>query len=88
MPEDVDQIQADQIPWNNAQWHPPLGGIYRNVRLYVTDPLHISLPLYDFLKTTGPYAYATEISSQSAAVTVEVPVQNERSAEREDHRPV
>jgi beta-galactosidase len=79
LPEDVNQIRADQIPWNNAQWHPPLGGIYRNVRLYVTDPLHISLPLYDFLKTTGPYAYATEISSQSAAVTVEVPVENERT---------
>ena len=63
-----------------SQWHPPLGGIYRNVRLYVTDPLHISLPLYDFLKTTGPYVYATEISSQSAAVTVEVPVQNGRAA--------
>jgi beta-galactosidase len=80
MPDDVSQIQANQIPWNNAQWHPPLGGIYRNVRLYVTDPLHISLPLYDFLKTTGPYAYATEISDQSAVVTVEIPVENERGA--------
>lgn len=79
MPDDENQIQAGQIPWNNAQWHPPLGGIYRNVHLYVTDPLHISLPLYDFLKTTGPYAYATEISSQSAAVTVEIPVQNGRA---------
>jgi len=79
LPDDVDGIQADQIPWNNPQWHPPLGGIYRNVYLYVTDPLHISLPLYDFLKTAGPYVYATEISSRAAAVTVEIPVQNGRS---------
>ncbi len=40
-PDDVDKIQADQIPWNNPHWHPAHGGIYRNVRLYVTDPLHI-----------------------------------------------
>jgi beta-galactosidase len=74
-------MQADQIPWNNPQWHPPLGGIYRNVRLYVTDPLHITLPIYDFLQTVGPYVYATDISRQSAAVTVEVPVRNDRAAD-------
>ncbi|HTR43620.1 MAG TPA: DUF4982 domain-containing protein [Pseudomonadales bacterium] len=79
MPADASQVQADQIPWNNPQWHPPLGGIYRNVRLYVTDPLHISLPLYDYLQTAGPYAYATEISDASAAIGIEVPVQNGRS---------
>ena len=53
IPEDVDQIRADQLPWNNPHWHPAHGGIYRNVRLYVTDPLHISLPLYSFLETAG-----------------------------------
>jgi beta-galactosidase len=79
LPEDADQVQANQIPWNNAQWHPPLGGIYRNVRLYVTDPLHICLPLYDFLKTVGPYAYATEISDASATLGIEVPVENGRA---------
>ncbi len=78
VPDDVDGIQADQIPWNNPQWHPPLGGIYRDVYLYVTDPLHIPLPLFDFLKTDGPYVYAAGISSQAAAVTVEIPVQNGR----------
>jgi beta-galactosidase len=79
LPDDVDAVQAGQIPWNNPQWHPPLGGIYRNVRLYVTDPLHISLPLYDFLQTAGPYAYATGISGASAAIGIEVPVQNGRT---------
>ncbi len=79
IPDDVDQIRADQIPWNNPRWHPPLGGIYRNVRLYVTDPLHISLPLYSFLRTAGPYVYATDISGDSAALHIEVPIQNERA---------
>ena len=77
-PRELSQLQAGQIPWNNPQWHPPLGGIYRNVCLYVTDPLHISLPLFDYLETVGPYVYATGISDQSAAVTVEIPVQNGR----------
>ena len=83
IPEDVNQIQADQIPWNNPQWHPPHGGIYRNVRLYVTDPLHISLPLYDFLQTAGPYVYATDISSNFAKVNLEVPVENGRATNEE-----
>ena len=77
LPDDVNAVQANQIPWNNPQWHPALGGIYRNVRLYVTDPVHISLPLFDFLKTTGPYAYATGISGASAQIGVEVPVEND-----------
>ena len=83
LPDDADAVQANQIPWNNPQWHPAMGGIYRNVRLYVTDPLHISLPLFDFLKTTGPYAYATEISVSSAQIGVEVPVENETATTNE-----
>ncbi len=79
IPENLDDLQADQIPWNNPHWHPAHGGIYRNVRLYVTDPLHISLPLYSFLQTAGPYAYATSITDASAQIGVEVPVQNGRA---------
>lgn len=80
IPEDLDQLAADQIPWNNPHWHPAHGGIYRNVRLYVTDPLHIDLPLYSFLQTAGPYVYATDITSKSAQLTAEVPVTNGRSS--------
>ncbi|MFZ0827848.1 MAG: sugar-binding domain-containing protein [Verrucomicrobiia bacterium] len=79
IPEDVNKIQADQIPWNNPHWHSPHGGIYRNVRLYVTDPLHISLPLYDFLQTAGPYVYTSDVSSNSATVNLEVPIENGRA---------
>src|SRR5262249_13762035 len=66
------------LPWNSPHWHPAHGGIYRNVYLHVTDPLHISLPLYSNLKTLGPYVYSTEISSKSANVHCEIPVQNGR----------
>ncbi len=79
IPEKLEDLQADQIPWNNPHWHPAHGGLYRNVRLIVTDPLHISLPLFSFLETAGPYAFATEISSASAKVGLEIPVQNGRA---------
>jgi beta-galactosidase len=79
IPEDVENLAADQIPWNNPHWHPAHGGLYRNVRLYITDPLHISLPLYSNLGTVGPYVYASDITEGSARVTVEVPIQNGRA---------
>jgi beta-galactosidase len=79
IPEKLEDLQADQIPWNNPHWHPAHGGLYRNVRLIVTDPLHISLPLYSFLQTAGPYVYATEITPDAAKVSIEVPVENHRA---------
>jgi beta-galactosidase len=80
IPEDADKLQANQIPWNNPHWHPAHGGIYRNVYLHVTDPLHISLPLYSFLQTAGPYVFASDISSNAATINLEVPVENGRAA--------
>ncbi|MBU6410095.1 MAG: DUF4982 domain-containing protein, partial [Verrucomicrobia bacterium] len=77
IPDKVSQLTAGEIPWNNPQWHPAMGGIYRDVKLIVTDPLHVSLPLYDFLKTEGPYIYATNISVKSAVLNVQVPVEND-----------
>jgi len=77
VPEKLEDLQADQIPWNNPHWHPAHGGLYRNVRLYVTDPVHITLPLYSFLQTEGPYAYASRLSVDKAELRVEVPVHNE-----------
>lgn len=83
IPEDVDAIRADQIPWNSPQWHPAMGGIYRDVTIYVTDPLHISLPLFDFLQTEGTYIYSTEVSGKSATVCVEIPVENGRASDQQ-----
>lgn len=69
----------DNFPlvWNHEHWHPVHGGIYRNVFLHVMDPLHITLPLYDNLKTVGTYVYAENISKEHADVTVTTEVQNE-----------
>lgn len=79
IPDTIEELRADQIPWNNPHWHPAHGGIYRNVRLIVTDPLHVTLPLYSFLQTEGPYVYAAEVTEKSAKVGLEIPVRNERA---------
>src|SRR5438067_799614 len=77
---DMAKIILTDLPWNSPHWHPAHGGIYRNVYLHVTDPLHISLPLYSFLQTAGPYVYALDISQKSAVMHCEIPVQNGRKA--------
>jgi beta-galactosidase len=80
IPEKLEDLQADQIPWNNPHWHPAHGGLYRNVRLIVADPLHLTLPLYSFLQTVGPYVYAADITAAAAQIHVELPVQNDRAS--------
>lgn len=65
------------LVWNHEHWHPTHGGIYRNVFLHVMDPLHITLPLYDNLKTVGTYVYADNISATNADVSVSAEVINE-----------
>ena len=73
----------DPLVWNHEHWHPTHGGIYRNVFLHTMDPLHVTLPLYDNLKTVGTYVYAENISEKSADVTVIAEVFNEYKSEKE-----
>ncbi len=79
IPSSIEELRADQIPWNNPHWHPAHGGLYRNAYLHVTDRLHISLPLFDFLRTAGPYVYASDVSAEQAILQVEVPIENGRT---------
>ena len=67
----------DPLVWNHEHWHPTHGGIYRNVFLHTMDPLHITLPLYDNLKTVGTYVYAENITAENADVTTSAEVQND-----------
>lgn len=64
------------LTWNHEHWHPTHGGIYRNVFLYTLDKLHVTLPLYDNLKTQGSYVHTSKVSAESAVVTVETEIQN------------
>lgn len=75
----------DNFPlvWNHEHWHPTHGGIYRNVFLHTMNPLHITLPLYDNLKTVGTYIYAENITAQNADVTVNAEVHNEYKVDKD-----
>lgn len=64
--------------WNDRNFNANYGGIPKNVRLHVADPVYQTLPLYSNLGTTGTYVYATEIKvkSRTARVNVETEVRN------------
>ncbi|MBR9908832.1 MAG: glycoside hydrolase family 2 protein [Gammaproteobacteria bacterium] len=70
------------LVWNHEHWHPTHGGIYRNVFLHLMDPLHITLPLYDNLKTVGTYVYTDNVTESNADVTVQAEVKNEHRKSR------
>ena len=63
-------------PWHHPNWHPPHGGIYRNVRLHILDGVHVTLPLYANLQTEGIYARATSLTANAAELTITAEVQN------------
>lgn len=70
--------------WNDRNFYCNYGGINKNVKLHLTDPLHQTLPLYSNLGTTGVYVYARDIDIQArtAAVTVESQVRNASAVEK------
>ena len=70
------------LVWHHEHWHPNHGGIYRNVFLHVMNPVHITLPLYDNLKTVGTYVHAENISKKKADVYISAETVNESSEEK------
>ncbi len=64
--------------WNSRDFNPMYGGIVRNVRLHLAGKVYQTLPLFENLKTTGVYVYATNISvaAKTAAVMLESEVRN------------
>ncbi len=74
-----DKQYEGETPWNHPNWHPPHGGIYRNVSLHITDPLHVTLPLYAHLQTEGIYARVESLTPERATVNVDAEIQNEHS---------
>ncbi len=68
-----------EYQWNTSDFNPVQGGITGNVNLYTKGSIYQTLPLYNNLKTTGNYVYATDfdISGKSARITVESEIRNE-----------
>ena len=70
-----------KVTWHDSHWHPNNGGLYRNAYLYVTDDLHLTLPLYSFIEGEGTYVYATDIGldaneNTTAKINVDAQVEN------------
>lgn len=71
--------------WNTSDFNPVQGGITGNVNLYVKGNIYQTLPLYNNLKTTGNYIYATDfdLTGKSAVITVESEIRNESGADKD-----
>jgi beta-galactosidase len=67
-------------PWHHPNWHPPHGGIYRNVRLHVVDPLHVTLPLHSSLGTEGVYAWTEALAAEQVDLRLTAEVRNHAAA--------
>ncbi len=70
------KLYSGDMPWHHQNWHPPHGGIYRNVYLHVLDPVHVTLPIYANLKTEGIYAWADSLTKESATVGLTAEIAN------------
>lgn len=65
--------------WNTKDFNEVQGGLTGNVTLYAKGSVYQTLPLYNNLKTTGNYIYASDfdIREKTATITVEGEIRNE-----------
>lgn len=78
-------LGGDEYQWNTTDFNPVQGGITGNVTLYMKGEIYQTLPLYNNLKTTGNYIYATDfdIKSKTAKITVESEIRNVSGADKD-----
>jgi beta-galactosidase len=74
-----EQGTKQRYQWNDRNFNANYGGIPRNVRLHVTEPVYQTLPLYHNLGTTGVYIYAADfdLPAGSAGIHAESEVKND-----------
>jgi hypothetical protein len=74
-----EQASGQRYQWSDKNFNANYGGLPKNVRLHVTEPLYQTLPLYSTLGTTGVYVYARnfDIPNRRATVWAESQVRND-----------
>jgi beta-galactosidase len=74
-----EKASNQKYQWSDKNFNANYGGLPKNVRLHVTEPLYQTLPLYASLGTTGVYVYARDfdIAGHSATVAAESQVRND-----------
>lgn len=65
-----EQGTRQRYQWNDRNFNANYGGITKNVRLHVTEPLHQTLPLFNGLGTTGVYVYASDFDLPGGSATI------------------
>jgi beta-galactosidase len=63
-------VSGSRFQWSDRNFNANYGGITKNVRLHIANPLHQTLPLYSHLGTTGVYVYASDFDVPGAAATI------------------
>ena len=67
-----EKATGSSFQWNNKNFNANYGGLPKHVYLHTTNKLYQTLPLYNNLKTTGVYVYATDIDVAENKVLVNV----------------
>ncbi len=78
-------LSGVKYQWSGKGFNPLFGGLNGNVNLYIKEPAYLTLPLYNNLKTTGTYIYASDfdLAKRSARINVRAEVRNETGKELE-----
>lgn len=74
-----EEATGTEFEWMGRAFNPNYGGLNRNIRLHLTGSVYQTFPLYENLRTTGVYVYASDfsISGRKCDVSVEAQVRNE-----------
>ena len=65
-----ERATGQRFQWNDKNFYANYGGLAKNVRLHVTEPVYQTLPLYASLGTTGVYVYARDFDVPRGRATV------------------
>lgn len=79
-----EKLSGERFQWADRNFNANYGGLTKNVRLHVTDPVYQTLPLYSHLGSTGVYVYATDfdLPGRRATIHAESEVRNDLGESR------
>lgn len=78
------QDNGSAYEWNTKDFNPVRVGLIYDAYLHVTGSTYQTLPLYNNLKTTGNYIYASnfDIKGKTATINVDAEVRNESGEDK------
>lgn len=81
-------LSGSGYEWNTNEFNETQGGITGNVNLYAKSQIYQTLPLYNNLKTTGNYIYASDfdlrdVNNSKASINVKAEIRNETAFDKE-----